>query len=111
MVTVSLLGTAAFLCVLFGMPPVIRLTAFGCTRWTLLKDIETPLAISLASLGPSGSELYPCRAAEMRVSRSVQNGVFHSSKEPISIQYLLSSFSFPSLDSCFDGLLFWCGVG
>ena len=45
----------------FGMPPVIRLTAlgirgvpestkeaataFGCTRWTLLKDIEIPLAM------------------------------------------------------------------
>ena len=45
----------------FGMPPVIRLTAlgirgvpettreaavaFGCTRWTLLKDIEVPLAM------------------------------------------------------------------
>ena len=45
----------------FGMPPVIRLTAlgirgvpestreaavaFGCTRWTLLKDIEMPLAM------------------------------------------------------------------
>ena len=45
----------------FGMPPVIRLTAlgirgvpestkeaataFGCTRWTLLKDIEFPLAM------------------------------------------------------------------
>ena len=45
----------------FGMPPVIRLTAlgirgvpentkeaavaFGCTRWTLLKDIEIPLAL------------------------------------------------------------------
>ncbi len=45
----------------FGMPPVIRLTAlgirgvpettkeaaiaFGCTRWTLLKDIELPLAM------------------------------------------------------------------
>ena len=46
---------------IFGMPPVIRLTAlgirgvpettkeaaraFGCTRWTLLKDIEIPLAM------------------------------------------------------------------
>ena len=46
---------------MFGMPPVIRLTAlgirgvpentkeaataFGCTRWTLLKDIEIPLAM------------------------------------------------------------------
>ena len=45
----------------FGMPPVIRLTAlgirgvpestkeaaiaFGCTRWTLLKDVEIPLAL------------------------------------------------------------------
>ena len=45
----------------FGMPPVIRLTAlgirgvpestkeaaiaFGCTRWTLLKDVELPLAM------------------------------------------------------------------
>ena len=45
----------------FGMPPVIRLTAlgirgvpestkeaaiaFGCTRWTLLKDVELPLAL------------------------------------------------------------------
>ena len=45
----------------FGMPPVIRLTAlgirgvpestkeaavaFGCTRWTLLRDIEVPLAM------------------------------------------------------------------
>ena len=45
----------------FGMPPVIRLTAlgirgvpeatkeaaiaFGCTRWTLLKDVEMPLAM------------------------------------------------------------------
>ena len=45
----------------FGMPPVIRLTAlgirgvpestkeaavaFGCTRWTLLRDIEIPLAM------------------------------------------------------------------
>ena len=45
----------------FGMPPVIRLTAlgirgvpestkeaavaFGCTRWTLLKDVEIPLAM------------------------------------------------------------------
>ena len=45
----------------FGMPPVIRLTAlgirgvpettkeaaraFGCTKWTLLKDIEIPLAL------------------------------------------------------------------
>ena len=45
----------------FGMPPVIRLTAlgirgvpestkeaaiaFGCTRWTLLKDVEVPLAL------------------------------------------------------------------
>ncbi len=45
----------------FGMPPVIRLTAlgirgvpndtkeaataFGCTRWTLLKDVEFPLAL------------------------------------------------------------------
>ena len=45
----------------FGMPPVIRLTAlgirgvpestkeaavaFGCTRWTLLRDIELPLAM------------------------------------------------------------------
>ena len=44
-----------------GIPPVIRLTAlgirgvpenikeaataFGCTRWTLLKDIEIPLAL------------------------------------------------------------------
>ena len=47
--------------IIFGMPPVIRLTAlgmrgvpentkeaalaFGCTRWTLLKDIELPLAM------------------------------------------------------------------
>ncbi len=46
---------------IFGMPPVIRLTAlgirgvpentkeaaiaFGCTRWTLLRDIEVPLAM------------------------------------------------------------------
>ena len=46
---------------IFGMPPVIRLTAlgmrgvpentkeaaiaFGCTKWTLLKDIELPLAM------------------------------------------------------------------
>ena len=46
---------------IFGMPPVIRLTAlgirgvpentkeaaraFGCTKWTLLKDIELPLAL------------------------------------------------------------------
>ncbi len=46
---------------IFGMPPVIRLTAlgirgvpastkeaavaFGCTKWTLLKDIEIPLAM------------------------------------------------------------------
>ena len=45
----------------FGMPPVIRLTAlgirgvpestkeaavaFGCTKWTLLKDVEIPLAL------------------------------------------------------------------
>ena len=45
----------------FGMPPVIRLTAlgirgvpestkeaavaFGCTRWTLLRDVEIPLAM------------------------------------------------------------------
>ena len=47
--------------IVFGMPPVIRLTAlgmrgvpehikeaavaFGCTRWTLLKDVELPLAM------------------------------------------------------------------
>jgi len=47
--------------IIFGMPPVIRLTAlgmrgvpentkeaaiaFGCTKWTLLKDIELPLAM------------------------------------------------------------------
>lgn len=46
---------------IFGMPPVIRLTAlgmrgvpeetkeaavaFGCTKWTLLKDVEIPLAM------------------------------------------------------------------
>ena len=46
---------------IFGMPPVVRLTAlgirgvpentkeaaraFGCTKWTLLKDIEIPLAM------------------------------------------------------------------
>ena len=46
---------------IFGMPPVIRLTAlgmrgvpentkeaavaFGCTKWTLLKDVELPLAM------------------------------------------------------------------
>ena len=47
--------------IVFGMPPVIRLTAlgirgvpgttkeaalaFGCTKWTLLKDVELPLAL------------------------------------------------------------------
>ena len=47
--------------IIFGMPPVIRLTAlgmrgvpantkeaavaFGCTKWTLLKDVEIPLAM------------------------------------------------------------------
>ena len=47
--------------IIFGMPPVIRLTAlgmrgvpentkeaalaFGCTKWTLLKDVELPLAM------------------------------------------------------------------
>lgn len=47
--------------IIFGMPPVIRLTAlgmrgvpentreaalaFGCTQWTLLKDVELPLAM------------------------------------------------------------------
>ena len=47
--------------IIFGMPPVIRLTAlgmksvsehtkeaavaFGCTKWTLLKDVEVPLAM------------------------------------------------------------------
>ena len=57
----------------FGMPPVIRLTAlgirgvpestkeaataFGCTRWTLLKDIEIPLAMPSIMTGVNQTTL------------------------------------------------------
>ena len=61
----------------FGMPPVIRLTAlgirgvpestkeaavaFGCTRWTLLKDIEIPLAMPSIMTGVNQTILMGCK--------------------------------------------------